>query len=121
MAGTRGRTGTGGRVAVTTFVLALLLSLSCGSITREELACEQAVAHLSDCCPALDTRRLPCFRIREGCSGDTEPMLTEVAATCVLDASCDSLRAARCERLVALSLVPHSLKDREEIETEACR
>lgn len=114
-------TSRGTRLAIS-FATAIALSISCGSFTREELACEQAVSKLSDCCRGFDARRLPCVEVQGGCNGDADPVLTLKASKCVVDTSCDALLArGTCSRLVAQSLVPHPLKDREEIEEEACR
>ncbi len=111
------------RLTASTFAVALFVSLSCGEITKEELACEQAVSKLRDCCAALDARRLPCVDSSGGCeSGSAKPMLTEHAASCVLDNDCSHYQSnGGCDRIVALSLVPHSEKDLPALEDEACR
>lgn len=110
------------RLVATTFAIAVVLSISCSSFTREELACEQAVSKLTDCCEGLDARRLPCVNVESGCRGDADPVLNEKASRCIDEASCDALRArGTCDRLIAQSLVPHPNKDRDEIEAESCR
>jgi hypothetical protein len=105
------------------FAAALLVSLSCGEITKEELACEQAVSKLRDCCEALDARRLPCVESSGGCAeGSASPMLTPRASDCALTADCEHLvSSGACDGVVRLSLVVNSLKDRDAIEKEACR
>lgn len=119
MGGTRPTTRA--RLGTATFGVALAVSLACTSMTNEELACEEAVSRLSDCCPGLDARRLPCVE-SGGCNNEADPVLTERASGCVLDSSCDALQArGSCANLVALSLVPHALKDRRAIEAEACK
>jgi hypothetical protein len=109
----------GKRMVAGTFVFALLVMLSCGEITNEELACEQAVSKIRDCCEGFDARRMPCVESTGGCaSGEARPVLTPRAASCVLDRECGDVR---CGRLIELSLVPHAEKDTQEIEIEACR
>jgi hypothetical protein len=120
MGGTRRARGT----AISSLALvALLVSLSCGSITKDELACEQAVSKLRDCCDALDARRLPCVDSNGGCaSGEAKPVLNAHAASCVLDNDCGHYQSnGGCDRLVALSIVPDYEKDLTAIEDEACR
>jgi hypothetical protein len=119
----RGRRVIGARLGAASFVVALLVMLSCGEITKEELACEQAVSRLRDCCDGLDARRLPCVDSSGGCaSGEAKPVLTPRAASCVLDSDCGHYQSnGGCDRIVQLSLVPHAEKDLQEIELEACR
>jgi hypothetical protein len=61
-------------------LLALLLGVGCAA--REDvLVCEEAVAHLGECCPSLDTARLRC---------DTAaPRVNQ----CILSLDCDGLKA----------------------------
>ena len=108
---------------MTLFGVALTVSLACASISKEELACEEAVSRLSDCCPGLDARRFPCVESSGGgCSKSADPTVTERAAGCILDSSCSTLVAnGVCQNLVALSFVPHALKDTKQIEAEACK
>jgi hypothetical protein len=99
------------------------VSLACASMTKEELACEEAASRLIDCCPGFDARRMPCVESEGGgCNKVASPVLTERASSCILDTSCDALRGrGSCDNLIALSLVPHALKDTQAIETEACK
>lgn len=111
------------RIASGGFAVLLGLALSCGAISNEELACEQAVSRLTDCCPGLDARRLPCVASEGGsCSGKADPILTQRASTCVLSATCDELTTrGSCRAVVEQSYVPHSVKDLELLEREVCR
>lgn len=64
-------------------------ALLCGGfgIDRDEYDCEQAVAHLNDCCPSFDPARLSCAR---GCDG-AGPDLTVDQSACIIGAHCDKL------------------------------
>ncbi len=111
------------RVTALAITLLIALALSCGAISKEELACEQAVSRLSDCCPGLDTRRLPCVdSAGSGCSGKAEPTLSPRASSCILDSSCDALKAkGACDVVVEQSYVPHAIKDERVIEQGVCK
>ena len=95
------------------------LSLSCGAITHDELACEEAVSRLSDCCPGLDTRGLSCVDSSGGCSGEAKPTVTSRASSCVLGKSCSDLGGA-CSGVIAYAQVPDTLKDTSVLESEVC-
>lgn len=112
-----------GRLGVMLFGVALTVSFACASMTSEELACEEAVSRLSDCCPDIDARRLPCVESGGGgCNNEATPVLTQHASSCILEATCQGLvERGVCTNLAGLSLVPHALKDTKQIETEACK
>ena len=111
------------RLVTTLLAVAFALPLACGSITHEELVCEEAVSRLDDCCPDLDSRRLPCVQSSgDGCGGAADPVLTVRASQCILDSACEAMISrGSCDRIVSLSLVPHSIKDTKAIEQEACK
>src|SRR4051794_20914059 len=104
-------------------VAALVVALSCTGITQEELVCEHAVSRISDCCPNVDARLLPCVETQGGCtSGEAAAVLTLRAGECVLEQACDAFRAAKkCETISAYALVPHVNKDRAKLEAEVCK
>jgi hypothetical protein len=105
----------------TAFVVVLGLALSCGSITKDELSCEQAVSKLSDCCPALDTRGLPCVD-SSGCNGQAKPVLSTRASSCILATDCSVYQArGSCDGIISFALVPHSMKNDDVIENEVCQ
>jgi hypothetical protein len=81
---------------------------------REEVfVCEEAVARLESCCPGFDARSVPCVFYRStGCSGNQsivrDPALDTRQADCILDSSCDQIRAAdMCRRAAGLSPLPN--------------
>jgi hypothetical protein len=104
-------------------LVALFVALSCTGLSEEELTCEQAVSKISDCCPGVDTRRLPCVDTAGGCaSGEAEATVSREAGSCVLDLSCEVLRSSgKCDRIVSYALLPHVQKDRRALEAEVCR
>lgn len=65
---------------------------------EDELACEDAVAHLIDCCPDdAPARAVSCYAGR-GCD-ETRPQLSNPRASCLRDADCDALYASgACEQ-----------------------
>lgn len=68
------------------------LLVSRGAALREdELQCEEAAAHLEDCCPALDVGQIDCV-YHEGCGSPSRPVLSPEAARCIRYLECDSLR-----------------------------
>lgn len=71
----------------------LLLSGAWG-IDPGELACEDAVKHLLDCCGDHDpgVRNITCYAER-GC-GNAQPELEPALASCLRDASCEELYAS---------------------------
>ena len=110
----------------TGIVLAVLTGLvgilfSCGSVRKDELVCEEAVARLSDCCPSFDPRRFDCEYI-QSCAGSNVPVVDEHAAECIRARACDDLASTGiCAGLIRLSNVPYPSSVRGEIEREACR
>jgi hypothetical protein len=67
-------------------------------IDRDELACEQAVAHLADCCPGFDANRWSCVSYSGGCGNGSTPDISVEAGECIAHASCDDLvRSGSCD------------------------
>jgi hypothetical protein len=77
---------------VATAVVLLFFSLGF-DLDRGELKCEQAAAHLAECCPEVVFRRDSCIQ-EGGCSREHD-------ATLVASAESDCLRAESCDELVA--------------------
>jgi hypothetical protein len=70
-----------------------------GSMSSEEVRCEEALAELRDCCPGLDPSAFVCDPV--GCNAPPTAF-TSADAECVLAASCDHVRVKGwCERLAA--------------------
>jgi hypothetical protein len=77
-----------------------LASLAAFGVDKEELDCEQAVAHLVKCCPDFDARSIVCER-SGGCGGGAASRvdLDLLRSECILGASCDDLVASgACEQ-----------------------
>jgi hypothetical protein len=65
---------------------------------EDELTCEEAAAHLENCCPDFDATLLRCD-YNAGCGSTEHPSIPIEEATCIRERSCARLIAARvCER-----------------------
>jgi hypothetical protein len=75
-----------------------LASLAAFGVDKEELDCEQAVAHLVSCCPGFDARSIVCEQA-SGCGGSGNRVDLNLArSACILGASCEDLVASgACE------------------------
>jgi hypothetical protein len=90
-------------------VMSLALACSVGSNKDEDedsdqfredtLTCEEALAHLQDCCPDFDTTAVACryyFKSTSGCGDSTEsreePAFTLQESRCIRNKSCAELR-----------------------------
>ncbi len=79
---------------------ALLLALVVGfgtsrgfGLREDELECEEAAAHLQDCCRNLDVGQLEC-EYEEGCGGEpARPVLSPDAVRCIRKLDCDGVRS----------------------------
>jgi hypothetical protein len=60
-------------------------------IDQVEFSCEEAAAHLQECCPAFDPHSLYCHS--GGCGTPTID-LTQSQSDCILGATCDDLRTS---------------------------
>ncbi|HEY3450198.1 MAG TPA: hypothetical protein VGK67_27840 [Myxococcales bacterium] len=79
--------------------LTALLALTCG-IREDELRCEEAVAHLADCCPGFDPTQIDCY-YSTGC-GTIYPVIDIQESRCVSGMKCEDLVAAGvCSRAQA--------------------
>ena len=83
--------------------MTLLLLFSLGfDLDRGELKCEQAAAHLADCCPDVVFTRQSCIQ-EGGCSrGEDATLVASEESDCLRAESCDELESRGiCERLLA--------------------
>lgn len=98
--------GRGMRVVKPT-LLAFLIALApalCGNIRQDEFLCEEAFAHLKECCPELSKDLYLCD-YAAGCDGEVHnsPALGVDASNCIREMSCDALVASGvCTRAAAL-------------------
>lgn len=93
-------------VLATAFVVLLVLGVSCNGFREDELTCEQAVAHLMDCCPDTSFREVACEHVNaKGCDQSSTdeifPDLRTDQARCVRAKSCDELRQSLCRDVSA--------------------
>ena len=94
---TRGGWRSHARAVARSVCALLLVGILPAAIPKNQLECEEAIAHLSECCPGLEASQV----CGDGCSPIT---LSEGESECIVDRDCESLRAARvCERVEALS------------------
>jgi hypothetical protein len=68
------------------------LSFACDLDDRDEFECEQAVAHLSECCPGFRPGELAC-RNEQGCGSETHAALDMDESSCLQEKTCDALVA----------------------------
>lgn len=70
---------------------ALLFLMADEGITTEELLCETAMLHVTDCCPDLPKDRVAC--VGGGCDGTLQPDLTAERSECLKAKTCEELKA----------------------------
>jgi hypothetical protein len=72
-------------------VVGILLGalVCCAGIREDELLCEEAMAHIGQCCPGLDVAAVDCT-YTSGCS-TTYPALTVPQSQCIDGMSCADL------------------------------
>ncbi|WP_437795827.1 hypothetical protein [Sorangium sp. So ce693] len=77
----------------------LLAPLALGmGISEQEFLCENAAAHLEECCPSFSATPALC-RQNVGCNGDEELWLTADESRCIQDRECGDLVASNvCEQ-----------------------
>lgn len=73
------------------FAAALFIGapLACGDMKQDELDCEEAVAHLQDCCPGFDARRIECLH-SDGCTPE-RPAISIPQSQCIRGENCGEL------------------------------
>jgi hypothetical protein len=68
---------------------------------QDELECEEALAHLDDCCEDFDPAAVDCNHV-DGCDTDTFPTISVDESQCIRDKSCESIRRdGICQRVLA--------------------
>jgi len=65
------------------------MTMTCG-IRDDELHCEEAAAHLRDCCPSFDVHSIDCYYAQTGC-GTIYPVITISESRCITSESCSAL------------------------------
>ena len=79
------------------------LMFACGDMRQDELDCEEAVAHMQDCCPGFDTRLVDCTYVAPaGCGTTIYPDIPIAQSQCIVGESCGTLIASGvCKRVIA--------------------
>jgi hypothetical protein len=92
-----------GRGVSATVIATLIAFVACIAPLREdEFLCEEAHAHLVECCPNFTTDSQYCS-YAEGCGTAQYPALTADESQCIRDQSCDRLRSdGVCARAAAV-------------------
>jgi hypothetical protein len=93
------------RSLVTAAVVAVTFAVRAGlpddsNFRPDVLSCEDAVAHLAECCPQFDPHAVQCFysfQVLSGCGDDLStdqvaPALSPDESACIRAMSCDALR-----------------------------
>jgi hypothetical protein len=88
------------------FTVAVLVAvvLGCGGVGEDELACEEAVVQLQDCCPGFTGSRVHCTFENGGCdrAASQEPDISISQSACIRKETCSELRASGvCARALA--------------------
>lgn len=78
------------------------LLVGTGGLRSDDLACEQAMVALDECCAGFSPRGFDCA-YGEGCDGESfPPIVLRPESGCIRRLSCEDVRASRiCERVVA--------------------
>lgn len=87
------------------FVVLLVVGVSCNGFREDEITCEQAVAHLVECCPETSFLGVRCEHVNaKGCdenaTDEVFPDLRTEQARCVREKSCGELRPSLCRDIV---------------------
>jgi hypothetical protein len=82
------------------YALGVVLLFACGSISQDELDCEEAVSVLVHCCPGFDSTALICIRASSDCgSRNTSPALSRDESKRIRGESCETLvTSGECAR-----------------------
>ncbi len=92
---------TGAGLALVAF---LTLTAEDLTVTQSEIDCEQAVAHLANCCPGFPTSQFHC--IQKAC--EATPDFTVSESQCIVQQDCDAIRAAGWCAISTDDLVPRT-------------
>jgi hypothetical protein len=86
-----------------TLLVLLLALLSFGrpapqaAIREDEVECEEAVAHLTECCSGFDPTRIRCEYVApQGCSGGSHPELDVETSRAIRALSCADAQTTWC-------------------------
>ncbi|MBL8612803.1 MAG: hypothetical protein JNL38_36010 [Myxococcales bacterium] len=95
---------------------ALVGLYACAALRSDELLCEEAAAHLVECCPGIQVERLNCDHDEGGCGTQQhQPDLRGDVAICLRDTACAQMTrpGGPCERARQASVTPEFLGTRD--------
>lgn len=98
------------------WLAAVALVFGTGALDRTEVLCEEAIAHLEDCCGSLNAYNV-CGNA-DGCNPVTT--LSQEESACILELSCSPKMRQVCDRVEALSAAVDSEIVGEVQEQEIC-
>ena len=78
-----------------------MMTMTCG-VREDELRCEEAAAHLAECCAGFMPSILDCtFVPADGCSPPHEPSISIENSRCIDGLSCEQInKTDLCNRIV---------------------
>jgi hypothetical protein len=87
-----------------TLLLLVGLFVACTGIREDELACEDAVSYLQECCPGFSASNVDCTYAQGECDvGTVYPEISISQSACVRGESCAELRSTGvCARAIAV-------------------
>lgn len=77
---------------VVALALACLTPAVAGAFQKDEVFCEEAVAHLVACCPGLSPGTYSCDHLPAGCGPEVFPDLSLEVSQCLRKLSCEELQ-----------------------------
>ncbi len=89
------------------FTIAVGAAFACTAIHGDELLCEEAAAHVHECCPGVQIARINCD-YDQSCGTTHEPDLRGDVAKCLRDTGCGELTkpGGACDKVRQASLTP---------------
>lgn len=87
-------------VATILFVVMVTGAVNC-DFSDTDLLCEEAVAHLTDCCDNLADKEFVCYLPNFSCDyGEIRRSINEAESKCILDRTCNEIKVGQvCVRV----------------------
>jgi hypothetical protein len=103
-----------GRTWLRALALAGAVGILTGAIQEDQFLCEEAAAHLQECCPHLTIPSV----CGDGCSDITLPI---AQSKCILDTDCEQIVSSKmCERIQGLQADAGAVADAGAESIEVC-
>ena len=97
----RSTDGGGVRFLRAAVLAGILGPLTCNGIHDDELHCEEAIAHLQNCCPGLKQASISCRQNTSCGNASARPQIPMEQSDCILARSCEDLTRSTCARALA--------------------